>query len=90
MQMGIPEPFETDELRLKRALNSLKDVHEKLTSVNEQLGYMAQVKAMKREIEKLGWDGICALYHPDINVDDPAAYELFQFYKFVYENISRF
>ncbi len=87
--MGIPEPVEPDEVRLKRAINTLEDVRKKLERVNEQLGYMARVRAMKREIENLGWDGVCARYHPDINVGDPAAYELFQFYKFVYENKDR-
>jgi hypothetical protein len=87
--MGNPEPIESDDVRLKRALKSLEDVREKLTRVNEQMGYMTRYNAMRREIEELGWDGICSLYHPDINMDDPAAYELFQYYKFVYENMSR-
>lgn len=84
-----PEQVESDDVRLKRALSSLEEVREKLVRVNEQLGYMARFTAMKREIEELGWDGICARYHPDINMDDPAAYELFQFYKFVYDSTSR-
>lgn len=84
MNQGMPE-----EERMQNALKTLEDVRKKLTHVNEQLGYMAQCKAMKREIEELGWDGVCARYHPDINVDDPAAYELFQYYKFVYDNMSR-
>lgn len=84
MNQGMPE-----EERLQNALNTLEDVRKKLTRVNEQLGYLAQFKAMQIEIEELGWDGICARYHPDINVDDPAAYELFQYYKFVYDNMSR-
>lgn len=87
--MGIPEPTEPDEVRLKSALNSLEDIRVKLARVNEQLGYMARFNAMKREIEELGWDGICSRYHPDINIEDPAAYELFQFYRFVYDNMNR-
>jgi hypothetical protein len=87
--MGNPEPIESDDIRLKRALKSLEDVREKLIRVNDQLGYMARFNAMKREIEELGWDGICSRYHPDINVDDPGAYELFQYYKFVYDNMDR-
>ena len=75
--------------RFQNSLKTLEDVQKKLARVNEQLGYMAKCKAMKHEIEELGWEGICARYHPDINVDDPAAYELFQYYRFVYDNMSR-
>ena len=74
---------------LNKALHTLEGVREQLIRVNEQLGYMARLQAMKREIEELGWDGICMRYHPDINIDDPAAYELFQFYKFVHDNMDR-
>ena len=84
MNQEMPE-----QERLQGALKTLEDVRNKLTRVNEQMGYLARFNAMKREIQELGWDGICARYHPDINVDDPAAFELFQFYKFVYDNMDR-
>jgi hypothetical protein len=38
---------------------------------------------MRKEIESIGWGGILQKYHPDINIDDPAAFPLFELYKFV-------
>ncbi len=70
-------------------LKSLEDVRDKLTLANERLGYLERYNAAKREIREQGWSAVCAKYHPDVNVNDPAAHELFQFYKFVYETMDR-
>jgi hypothetical protein len=70
-------------------LTNLEDIRDKLTLANARLGYLERYNAMKREITEEGWSAVCAKYHPDINIDDPAAHELFQFYKFVYETMSR-
>lgn len=43
---------------------------------------------MVNEIKKIGWDGILEIYHPDINVAHPKAFELFQLYKEIYEKMK--
>ena len=67
----------------------LVDIREQLKRVNETLGYAARVKAIRQEILQCGWDGILAKYHPDVNVDDPAAYPLFELYRFVYNSMAK-
>jgi hypothetical protein len=37
----------------------------------------------------VGWSGICAKYHPDINIHDPAAVPLFDLYKFVKDTMDK-
>jgi len=59
-----------------------------LMKANRANGNLARYNAMKREIEQVGWDKICAKYHPDINTNDPAAFELFEYYKYIYSKID--
>ncbi len=70
-------------------LTNLEDIRDKLTLANARLGYLERYNAMKREITEQGWSAVCAKYHPDINIGDSAAHELFQMYKFVYETMDR-
>jgi hypothetical protein len=70
-------------------LKRLEDIRDTLKSANERFGYLARFSAMKTEIKQIGWSGICAKYHPEVNIGDPAAYELFLLYKFVYDNMDR-
>jgi|AGTN01.1.fsa_nt_gi hypothetical protein len=65
-------------------IERLSEIRDKLQHVNATLGYTARVEAMKQEILRHGWDSILAKYHPDVNTDDPAAYPLFELYRFVY------
>lgn len=70
-------------------ITRLEGIRDDLAAANERLGYLARFNSIKQEIIDLGWTGVCARYHPEINIDDPAAYEVFQMYKFVYENLDR-
>ena len=79
----------SDNEKLGRILESLEDIKGKLIEVNKMTGALAQYESMKQEIKNIGWSGVCAKYHPDINMGDPAAYELFAMYRFVYDNIDR-
>jgi len=70
-------------------LESLARMRDKLIEINEKSGHIANYVAMRREITELGWSGILAKYHPDINVDDPAAWPLFELYRFIRDSLSR-
>jgi hypothetical protein len=87
------ENGENSEQALKKRyeyiLKSLVTLQNKLIETNQKLGYIPKYKAMRKEIKDLGWAGICAKYHPDINIKDPAAFELFQLYKFVYFSMQK-
>lgn len=73
---------------LRGILNTLNDIRQSLAEVNEKTGGMERYRAIRREIEDLGWGNICAKYHPDINTQDPASHELFSFYRFVRETME--
>ena len=45
--------------------------------------------AMRRQIETLGWGGILQKYHPDVNVENPYAMELFELYRFVWKTMNK-
>jgi hypothetical protein len=64
-------------------LKNLNLIRDKLIEINEKNGSIANFVAMRKEIESIGWGGILQKYHPDINIDDPAAFPLFELYKFV-------
>lgn len=70
-------------------LKRLEDIRATLSRANESIGYLGRFSAMKEEIRNIGWSGVCAKYHPDVNIGDPAAYELFQLYRFAYDNMDR-
>ena len=70
-------------------LKSLEDVRDNLIEVNRRNGNTARYHAMKKEIQKIGWDGILSKYHPDVNINDPAADALFLLYRFVYSTMDR-
>ncbi len=79
--------FQKQNKELSGALQNLQEARDRLVRINTQNGSLGRYNAMKQEILELGWDTICAKYHPDINMDDPAAFELFSFYQFVYQTI---
>jgi len=70
-------------------LAELHLLRQTLNSANRTGGGLARFQEIKSEIEDIGWAGVCELYHPDINVRDPAAHALFALYKFVYTNIDK-
>ena len=75
--------------QLESIIIDLEHIRDMLTEVNEQLGCLQRYRAMRDEITEIGWGGILNKYHPDINVDDPAAPELFALYRFVYEEMQK-
>ena len=84
--MDMPERESQSIEDMQRQLEEIRD---KLVQVNETLGYAARVSAMKQEILMVGWDGILARYHPDVNINDPAAGSLFDLYRFVYDSMEK-
>jgi hypothetical protein len=86
---GMDKPDRDDGfLPLSDILETLSRMRDKLIEINETSGHIANYVTMRREIEALGWGGILAKYHPDINVDDPAALPLFELYRFVYNSMK--
>ena len=83
--MDMPEH---ESRALEDMLEQLEDICDKLKQVNEAMGYAARVCEMKQEILQVGWDGILARYHPDVNIDDPGAGPLFELYRFVYNSME--
>lgn len=79
----------TREEQFESILIDLEHIRDMLTEVNVQLGFLQRYRDMREEITELGWGGILNKYHPDINVDDPAAAELFALYRFVYDEMQR-
>jgi len=82
------QPLSKEE-QLKSILHDLEHIRNMLTEVNAQFGYLSRFRAIRQEIQDTGWGGICAKYHPDINVDEPAAMELFELYRYVYDTMQR-
>lgn len=74
---------------LNNALTELEQIHESLVQVNNLTGATARFEQMKLEIKNMGWDFVASKYHPDINVHDSAAHELFAMYKFAYDTMKR-
>jgi len=64
-------------------LENLTRMRDKLIEINEKSGHIANYIAMRREIAELGWSGILAKYHPDVNIGDPAAWPLFELYRYI-------
>lgn len=87
--MNGEEGQDTREQQLESILNDLEYIRDMLTEVNVQLGCLERYRAMRDEISAVGWGGILSKYHPDINVDDPAAFELLALYRFVYQEMQK-
>jgi len=86
--MNRPEDDST-QLPVRDILRNFNRIREKLLEINAKKGYTVSFRAMREEIDSLGWNGILAKYHPDINVDDPAAFALFELYRFVYSTMQK-
>ena len=87
--MGEEDKELTREEQFESILIDLEHIRDMLTEVNVQLGFLQRYRDMRDEITEFGWGGILSKYHPDINVDDPAAAELFALYRFVYDEMQR-
>jgi DnaJ-class molecular chaperone len=44
---------------------------------------------IQEEILRIGWNGILEKYHPDMNLDNAEAENVFRLYKHVYENMKK-
>ena len=86
--MSIPEDGSAP-LPVRDILRNFNRIREKLLEINAKSGSTASFRAMRDEIESTGWNGILAKYHPDVNVDDPAAFALFELYRFVYGTMKQ-
>lgn len=78
-----------DEAKLNKALEKLKDIHTALARVNECSGALARYISIRNEIIEMGWPAVQQKYHPDFNVDDPAALEMYRFVRFVHESMDK-
>jgi hypothetical protein len=87
MAMSVPE--DDAQLPVRDILRNFNRIREKLLEINAKKGSTASFRAMREEIESVGWNGILAKYHPDVNVDDPAALALFELYRFVYGTMKK-
>ncbi len=83
--MGMPG-YESEPIA--EIMERLCDIRDELKRVSRTLGYAVRMETMRREILQYGWGGILAKYHPDVNVDDPAAYPLFELYRLVYGSMG--
>lgn len=66
----------------------LENLCKKLMEINRNNGTTERYELMKEEIKTIGWPAIVQKYHPDVNIDDPAAHELFRFYKYTYDKLK--
>lgn len=74
---------------LKDIIPILEQVENNLRKVNEMTGATARYNNIKDEILLKGWETCKKLYNPESNKNDPAAVPLFEFYKYVYEDMKR-
>ncbi|MDQ2084903.1 hypothetical protein RBH29_00435 [Herbivorax sp. ANBcel31] len=77
----------------KNSINSimgeLTKCSNELSDLSKKTGTSTKVDKIREEISEFGWKHILQKYHPDVNIDDPAANELFQLYKCVYDDIKK-
>lgn len=73
---------------------NLQIVNEKLLQINKSLkktcditGATQRAESIREEIRTKGWLTILKLYSSNINKHDPAAKELFEFYKYIYDDM---
>jgi len=86
--MNTPENSSA-QLPVRAILRNFNSIREKLLEINAKSGNTASFRAMRDEINSIGWSGIVRKYHPDVNVDDPAAMPLFELYRFVYGTMRK-
>lgn len=56
---------------------------------NDRKKIIDKLNDIQQEILTIGWNGIIEKYHPDVNLDDPEAVNVFKLYKHVYENMKQ-
>ncbi|MEN8906621.1 MAG: hypothetical protein ABF289_11740 [Clostridiales bacterium] len=50
---------------------------------------IGKLNEIQSEILLIGWNGVIEKYHPDFNLDDTEANNVFKLYKHVYENMKQ-
>ena len=80
---------EQEKKRLEEVIKNLEEIRNKLEKINQLKNNLNRVYAMQKEIESDGWSRVCQKYHPDMNIDDPAAFEVFELYRFVYSLMNK-
>jgi hypothetical protein len=50
---------------------------------------ITKLNEIQAEILLIGWNGVIEKYHPDFNIDDQDANNVFKLYKHVYENMKQ-
>lgn len=73
-----------ENYNLQKILRQLEELQIKLNKIKDISGAGDRIEKMKSEIHSYGWNGIIKKYHPDINLDEPEAMDLFLMYKAVY------
>lgn len=77
------------EDQLQIMLNELTRLKNELNSINKKTGAIERAIKMREEILNFGWQHVVKNYHPDVNISDPAANELFRMYKYIYDDMKR-
>ena len=54
----------------------------------EKVAIIKKLNELQDEILHIGWDGILAKYHPEVNIDHPNPADLFKLYSHVYKNMK--
>lgn len=81
--------MENNQDKLQEMYEKALFIRDKIVTINEQNGTIERVQKMQKEILMIGWDGIQKKYHPDANLEEKAAPELFKMYKYIYENMKQ-
>jgi shikimate kinase len=56
---------------------------------NTKRKIISKLNEVQEEILIIGWDGIMQKYHPDANLDDPEASNIFKLYKHIYQSMKQ-
>jgi hypothetical protein len=74
---------------LKNMIPALEKIEENLKKVNDMTGATQRANDIRNEISTRGWDIVSKIRNPEVNQEDPAAVPLWEFYKYIYEDMKR-
>lgn len=60
-----------------------------MNNIEKKKKILSKLNEIQTEILTLGWNGIIKKYHPEYNMDNPEAENIFKLYKQVYENMKK-
>ena len=87
--MATKKELEQLNKMLKGITDELDSTLKIIKKTNDSLGYTERANNIKKEINENGWANICKKYHPDNNINDPAALPLFELYKFIHDDMVK-